>query len=129
MSIPLKRPVPRRAALPMATVVRTLDAIHLASAAAAGAARPRAGVCHPRSADMPEYWWPPHHQEKLTGADRKEIIKRTRIAIDGWCHQLRWSVRLRRWSVTRPFELPTPPARPAIVVDPSLATRGRGSDP
>ena len=30
--IPLTRPVLRRAALPMATVVRTLDAIHLASA-------------------------------------------------------------------------------------------------
>jgi len=31
-SIPLTRPVLRRAALPMATVVRTVDAIHLASA-------------------------------------------------------------------------------------------------
>ena len=31
-SIPLTRPVLRRAALPMATVVRTPDAIHLASA-------------------------------------------------------------------------------------------------
>ena len=31
-SIPLTRPVLRRAALPMATVVQTLDAIHLASA-------------------------------------------------------------------------------------------------
>jgi predicted nucleic acid-binding protein len=31
-SIPLSRPVLQRAALPMATVVKTLDAIHLASA-------------------------------------------------------------------------------------------------
>ena len=31
-SVPLSRPVLQRAALPMATVVKTLDAIHLASA-------------------------------------------------------------------------------------------------